>query len=105
MTATQRWAREDIEFGGKQIHRGDYIVVVLASANHDHQEFEHAEILDVTRKENAHRPLARAFTIALEHHLPAWKVRSRSGPCSCACRTCALLSLRRALSSVQVRSS
>lgn len=65
MTATQRWASEDIEFGGKQIQRGDYIVVVLASANHDHQEFEHAEVLDVTRKENAHLAFGKGIHYCL----------------------------------------
>lgn len=65
MTATQRWAREDLEFGGKQIQRGDYVVVVLAAANHDPQEFDHAETLDVTRKENAHLAFGKGIHYCL----------------------------------------
>ncbi|GCE20627.1 cytochrome P450 family protein [Dictyobacter kobayashii] len=65
MTATQRWAREDLELGGKQIQRGDYLIVVLASANHDSQEFDHAELLDVTRKENAHLAFGKGIHYCL----------------------------------------
>ncbi|GCE06611.1 cytochrome P450 family protein [Dictyobacter aurantiacus] len=65
MTATQRWAREDLEFGGKQIRRGDYVLVVLASANHDPQQFDHAEELDVARRENAHLAFGKGIHYCL----------------------------------------
>jgi cytochrome P450 len=65
MTATQRWAREDFEFGGQQIHQGDYVVVVLASANHDPQKFDHAEMLDITRKDNAHLAFGKGIHYCL----------------------------------------
>ena len=51
---TNRWAGEDLEFGGKQMRRGDAILVSLASANHDPEEFTHPDELDLTRKENRH---------------------------------------------------
>lgn len=51
---TNRWAGEDLEFGGKQIRRGDTILVGLAAANHDPEEFSAADSLDITRKENRH---------------------------------------------------
>ena len=53
-TATARWAREDLEIGGKQIQRGDMVSVVLSSANHDELQFSESEKLDITRQENRH---------------------------------------------------
>lgn len=51
---TNRWAGEDLEFGGKQIKRGDAVLVGLAAANHDSEEFAQADELDITRSENRH---------------------------------------------------
>lgn len=51
---TNRWAGEDLEFGGKQMRRGDPVLVGLAAANHDPDEFERPDELDITRKENRH---------------------------------------------------
>ncbi|HEX7734859.1 MAG TPA: cytochrome P450 [Ktedonobacteraceae bacterium] len=52
--ATNRWVGEDLEFGGKQMRRGDTVLVGLAAANHDQEEFARADELDITRKENRH---------------------------------------------------
>ncbi len=52
--ATMRFAAADTELGGKQLKRGDPINVVLTSANHDAQKFDHAGTLDITRKDNRH---------------------------------------------------
>ncbi len=51
---TNRWAGEDLEFGGKQMRRGDAVLVGLAASNHDSQEFAQPDQLDITRKENRH---------------------------------------------------
>ena len=51
---TSRWAGEDLEFGGKQMRRGDSLLLSLAAANHDPEEFAQADELDITRKENRH---------------------------------------------------
>lgn len=51
---TNRWVGEDLEFGGKQMRRGDPVLVSLAAANHDADEFAHPDSLDITRKENRH---------------------------------------------------
>ncbi len=51
---TNRWVGEDLEFGGKQMRRGDAVLVGLAAANHDPAEFAHPDELDLTRKENRH---------------------------------------------------
>lgn len=52
--STNRWVGEDLEFGGKQMHRGDPVLVSLAAANHDPDEFAQPDELDITRKENRH---------------------------------------------------
>lgn len=52
--STNRWVGEDLEFGGKQMQRGDVVLLSLAAANHDPAEFAHPDELDITRKENRH---------------------------------------------------
>jgi cytochrome P450 len=53
-TGTNRWVSEDLEFGGKQMHRGDSVLVSLAAANHDPEMFAQSDELDITREENRH---------------------------------------------------
>lgn len=53
-TSTNRWVGEDLEFGGKQMQRGDIVLMSLAAANHDPEEFACPDELDLTRKENRH---------------------------------------------------
>ncbi len=65
MTATQRWAAEDMEFDGKTIHHGDYVVVLLASANHDPETFQHPDELDITRKNNPHLAFGKGIHYCL----------------------------------------
>lgn len=52
--STSRWVGEDLEFGGKQMQRGDYVEMSLASANHDPEMFASPDELDLTRAENRH---------------------------------------------------
>ncbi|MCA9879594.1 MAG: cytochrome P450 [Thermomicrobiales bacterium] len=49
-----RWVREDTEFGGAQLKRGQQMMAVLASANHDPERFPDPEIFDITRDPNRH---------------------------------------------------
>lgn len=65
LTATQRWAREDVELAGQQIKRGDYVVVLLASANRDGEEFAQADELDITRKDNHHLAFGKGIHFCL----------------------------------------
>jgi cytochrome P450 PksS len=53
-TSTTRWVREDFEFMGHQMRRGDVVRVVLASANRDSSQFAQPDVLDVTRQDNRH---------------------------------------------------
>lgn len=52
--STSRWANEDMEFRGKQIHRGDVVVVSLNAANHDPEKFDEPERFDITREKSPH---------------------------------------------------
>lgn len=52
--STSRWANEDMEFRGKQFHRGDLVVVSLNAANHDADHFSKPEIFDISREKSPH---------------------------------------------------
>ncbi len=65
MTATQRWAAEDVELDGKRIRRGEYLLVLLASANHDAEAFSDPDELDITRKNNPHLAFGKGIHYCL----------------------------------------
>ncbi|TWT24262.1 cytochrome P450 [Planomicrobium sp. CPCC 101110] len=52
--STSRWASEDMELNGKQIRRGDLVVVSLNAANHDPEKFNDPETFDITREKSPH---------------------------------------------------
>lgn len=47
--ATVRWAREDLELEGRPIRTGQKVLVVLASANRDPEQFPEPDRFDITR--------------------------------------------------------
>jgi cytochrome P450 len=53
-TSLSRWVREDTELGGERLKRGEQIMALLASANHDEARFPDAERFDITREPNRH---------------------------------------------------
>ncbi|KAB8141172.1 cytochrome P450 [Chloroflexia bacterium SDU3-3] len=53
-TSTLRFAKEDMEFQGVPMQRGDIVIVVLSSANRDSSRFADADALDITRGDNRH---------------------------------------------------
>jgi cytochrome P450 len=65
MTATQRWAVEDVELAGKLIRKSDYVVVILASANHDPAAFHNPDDLDITRSSNPHLAFGKGIHYCL----------------------------------------
>jgi cytochrome P450 len=66
--ATERYAREDVEIAGTTIPRGELVLAVLGSANHDEQEFEDPDVLNLTRDPNRHLAFGRG---GLHHCLGA----------------------------------
>jgi cytochrome P450 PksS len=53
-TATERYAREDVEIAGTPIPRGALVLAVLASANRDASQFADPDRLDLGRTPNRH---------------------------------------------------
>jgi cytochrome P450 PksS len=53
-TATERYAREDVEVAGTVIPRGELVYAVLASANRDERQFPDPDRLDLSREPNRH---------------------------------------------------
>jgi cytochrome P450 len=53
-TATERFAREDIELAGVKIAQGDLVLAAIASANRDESQFTDPDRLDITREPNRH---------------------------------------------------
>jgi cytochrome P450 PksS len=52
--ASLRFAREDLQIDAVRIPRGDLVLAVLGSANHDETQFLDPETLDLTREPNRH---------------------------------------------------
>ena len=52
--AIARTATRDVEVGGKQISKGDRVLIYWASANHDGDEFSDPEKFDLDRSTNRH---------------------------------------------------
>ena len=52
--ATERFAREDVAFGGARIPRGEMVLAVLGSANRDAAQFPDPDTLDLAREPNRH---------------------------------------------------
>lgn len=60
-----RFALEDVEIGGQVVHRGDIIITVLASANHDESQFTDPESLDIVRSLNRHIAFGQGIHVCL----------------------------------------
>ena len=52
--STARWVLEDVTLGGKLLHRGEQIFVVLNAADRDPNQFNDPEGFDILRERNAH---------------------------------------------------
>jgi cytochrome P450 PksS len=65
--ATERFARENVNISGTTIPRGDLVLAVIGSANHDEEQFESPDTLDISRDPNKHL----AFGKGIHHCLGA----------------------------------
>lgn len=66
-----RYAAEDVEVGGVPIHRGEPVIAILASANHDPREFDDPGRLDITREPDGRRENHVGFGYGLHYCLGA----------------------------------
>ena len=51
---TARVALQDLEIGGKQIHKSQQTLILLGAANHDPAQFANPDRLDIARQDNPH---------------------------------------------------
>ncbi|MFD2211662.1 cytochrome P450 [Virgibacillus halophilus] len=63
--STSRWAGEDLEFKGKRMKKGDLVIVILNSANHDPSQFDHPEVFDITRQKSKHLAFGKGIHTCL----------------------------------------
>jgi cytochrome P450 len=64
-TSTERFAREDIAIGGTVIPKGEIVMVVIASADHDPERFMDPDALDITRAHNRHLAFGKGIHFCL----------------------------------------
>lgn len=62
---TFRVARQDVEIAGVTIPKGDVVLGVLGSANHDPSRFEQPEVLNLAREPNRHLAFGSGIHVCL----------------------------------------
>ncbi len=60
-TSTLRYARDDVELGGRMIPRGDLVMAVITSANRDPDRFADPDRLDIGRDAGGHLAFGRGI--------------------------------------------
>jgi cytochrome P450 len=65
VTFTVRWAGEDIPLHGQMIHKGEIVVVSLAGADTDPQQFPDPDTFDLTRQEKQHLAFGKGIHYCL----------------------------------------
>jgi cytochrome P450 len=63
--STSRWAGEDLEFKGESMHKGDLVIAVLNSANHDPNQFTDPDVFDITRQKSKHLAFGKGIHACL----------------------------------------
>lgn len=63
--STARFAASDVELAGVQIHKGDLVLAMLTSANHDETQFTHPDELDIVRDVKRHLAFGQGIHICL----------------------------------------
>lgn len=60
-----RYATEDVTLGGQHIQKGDMVLTLLGSANHDESQFTQPEELDIARSLNRHVAFGQGIHVCL----------------------------------------
>jgi len=71
----RRQAREDLELRGKEVREGHFVVLVLAAANRDPEQFPEPDALDITRNPNKHLGFGQGIHSCLGVALPRLEAR------------------------------
>jgi cytochrome P450 len=78
--ATVRFTTVAIQVGGVDIPAGELVMIALP-ANHDTDQFDEPDQLDITRKPNAHLAFSHGIHYCIGAHWPGSRRRSRSAGC------------------------
>ena len=70
-----RTAAEDVEIGGQQIKKGDWMMLNYVAANHDPAQFEDARAFDASRSPNRHMAFGAGAHQCLGLHLARLQIR------------------------------
>jgi cytochrome P450 len=89
--------KEDMEFAGQHIKRGDVIFPILLSANYDESQFTAPEELDIARTLSRHLAFGHGIHSCLGAPLARLEGDIALPPCSSACPTCTSPSPERVL--------
>lgn len=63
--STSRWVREDLEFKGVSMSRGELVIVSLTSANRDPEQFKDPDLFDITREKSPHLAFGKGIHLCL----------------------------------------
>ncbi|WP_059105910.1 cytochrome P450 family protein [Shouchella shacheensis] len=63
--STSRWAREDLEFKGHTMKKGDLVIIALNSANHDREQFDDPDVFDIAREKSPHLAFGKGIHFCL----------------------------------------
>ncbi|AZK47583.1 cytochrome P450 family protein [Paenibacillus lentus] len=63
--STSRWVKEDLEFKGISMSRGDLVIVSLSSANRDPEQFSDPDLFDITREKSPHLAFGKGIHLCL----------------------------------------
>jgi len=65
LSPAPRYATEEVTLGGQHIQKGDMVLTMLGSANHDESQFTQPEELDIARSLNRHVAFGRGIDVCL----------------------------------------
>ena len=63
--STVRWVKNEVGVGGKTIKKNERLLLVLAAANRDPEQFAEPDALDITRDPNPHVAFAHGIHVCL----------------------------------------
>ena len=71
----QRVVTQDHEFRGRQLHRGDHVMLLYPSANRDEEVFDNPDQFDITRRPNKHIAFGHGPHMCIGQHVAKLEMR------------------------------
>ncbi|MUG45819.1 cytochrome P450 family protein [Paenibacillus woosongensis] len=63
--STGRWVKEDLEFKGVSMKRGESVIISLSSANRDPEQFNDPDLFDISREKSPHLAFGKGIHLCL----------------------------------------